>query len=45
MADQMLHRSHAEFLFEPAGEIEVVVKETRAIPFNAPGVIGHMDGK
>lgn len=45
MADQMLHRTHAEFLFEPVGEIEAVVKETKAIPFNAPGAIGHMEGK
>jgi hypothetical protein len=38
--------SEAEFLFVPRGEIERVVKETGAIPFDAPGVeLGHHDGK
>jgi hypothetical protein len=33
----------AEFLFVPAAEIEKVVKETGAIPFDAPGVeLGHV---
>ncbi len=32
----------AEFLFVPASQIEKVVKETGAIPFDAPGVeLGH----
>lgn len=34
--------SEAEFLFVPASQIEQVVKETGAIPFDAPGVeLGH----
>jgi hypothetical protein len=38
--------NQAEFLFVPAGEIEKVVKETGAIPFDAPGVeLGHKDGR
>jgi len=38
--------SEAEFLFVPKGEIERVVKETGAIPFDAPGVeLGHHDGR
>jgi hypothetical protein len=37
--------SQAEFLFVPKGEIERVVKETGAIPFDAPGVeLGHHGG-
>ncbi len=36
----------AEFLFVPKGEIERVVKETGAIPFDAPGVdLGHREGR
>ncbi len=36
----------AEFLFVPKGEIDRVVKETGAIPFDAPGVeLGHRDGR
>jgi len=36
----------AEFFFVPRGEIERVVKETGAIPFDAPGVeLGHHDGR
>ncbi len=32
----------ADFLFVPSGQIEQVVKETGAIPFDAPGVeLGH----
>ena len=38
--------NEAEFLFVPVGEIERVVKETDAIPFDAPGVeLGHHDGR
>lgn len=34
--------SEAEFLFVPASQIEQVVKETGAIPFDTPGVeLGH----
>ena len=34
--------SDAEFIFVPRGEIERVVKEAGAIPFDAPGVeLGH----
>jgi hypothetical protein len=37
--------NQAEFLFVPASQIEQVVKETGAIPFDAPGVeLGHVDG-
>ncbi len=37
--------NEAEFLFVPKGEIERVVKETGAIPFDAPGVeLGHHAG-
>ncbi len=38
--------SDAEFLFAPKTEIERIVKETGAIPFDAPGVeLGHKDGR
>lgn len=38
--------SQAEFIFVPRGEIERVVKETGAIPFDAPGVeLGHHEGR
>jgi len=38
--------NEAEFLFVPKGEIDRVVKETGAIPFDAPGVeLGHRDGR
>jgi len=38
--------SEAEFLFVPKGEIERVVKETGAIPFDAPDVeLGHHEGR
>ncbi len=38
--------SDAEFFFVPRGEIERVVKEEGAIPFDAPGVeLGHHDGR
>jgi len=36
----------AEFLFVPKGEIDKTVKESGAIPFDAPGVeLGHHDGR
>ena len=38
--------NEAEFLFVPKNQIDRVVKETGAIPFDAPGVeLGHRDGK
>jgi hypothetical protein len=38
--------SDAEFLFVPASQIERVVAETGAIPYDAPGVeLGHVDGR
>ena len=38
--------SEAEFLFVPKGQIQRVVEETGAIPFDAPGVeLGHRNGK
>ena len=38
--------SEAEFVFVPRGEIDRVVTETGAIPFDAPGVeLGHHDGR
>src|SRR5450759_109083 len=38
--------SDAEFIFVPRGEIERVVKEAGAIPFDAPGVeLGHHEGR
>jgi hypothetical protein len=38
--------NQAEFLFVPASQIEKIVKETGAIPFDAPGVeLGHIDGR
>ena len=38
--------SEAEFLFVPKNQVEQVVKETGAIPFDAPNVeLGHHDGK
>jgi len=38
--------SEAEFFFVPRGEIDRVVKDTGAIPFDAPGVeLGHHDGR
>ena len=37
--------NQAEFLFVPTGEIEKVVKDTGAVPFDAPGVeLGHNVG-
>ncbi len=36
--------SEAEFLFVPTSQIDKVVTETGAIPFDAPGVeLGHKD--
>ncbi|HEY9074933.1 MAG TPA: chromate resistance protein ChrB domain-containing protein [Anaerolineaceae bacterium] len=38
--------SAAEFIFVPKNEIERVVQEKGAIPFDAPGVeLGHHDGR
>ena len=38
--------SEAEFLFVPASQIEKIVAETGAIPYDAPGVeLGHVDGR
>jgi hypothetical protein len=38
--------NNAEFLFAPKNQIEAVVKETAAIPFDAPGVeLGHHEGR
>jgi hypothetical protein len=38
--------SEAEFLFVPKSQIQRVVEEMGAIPFDAPGVeLGHSDGK
>lgn len=38
--------SEAEFLFVPASQIERVVAEEGAIPFDAPGVeLGHQEGR
>ena len=38
--------SDAEFLFVPVSRIEQTVKDTGAIPFDAPGVeLGHKDGR
>lgn len=37
--------NEAEFLFVPKSQIDLVAKETGAIPFDAPGVeLGHKDG-
>ena len=38
--------SEAEFLFVPASQIDQVVDQTGAIPFDAPGVeLGHAEGR
>jgi hypothetical protein len=38
--------SEAEFLFVPTSQIEKVMMETGAIPFDAPGVeLGHAEGR
>lgn len=38
--------SEAEFLFVPRSQIDRVAQETKAIPFDAPGVeLGHHEGR
>jgi hypothetical protein len=38
--------NQAEFLFVPKGQVDRVVQETGAIPFDAPGVeLGHHEGR
>jgi hypothetical protein len=38
--------SEAEFLFVPKNRIDSIVRETGAIPFDAPGVeLGHHEGR
>ncbi|HEX9077733.1 MAG TPA: chromate resistance protein ChrB domain-containing protein [Anaerolineae bacterium] len=38
--------NEAEFLFVPKSQLDQAVKETGAIPFDAPGVeLGHKDGR
>ena len=38
--------NEAEFLFVPKNQIEMIVRETGAIPFDAPGVeLGHYEGR
>jgi hypothetical protein len=38
--------SDAEFIFVPVNQIDAVVAERGAVPFDAPGVeLGHHDGK
>jgi hypothetical protein len=38
--------NEAKFLFVPASEIEKIVKETSAIPFDVPGVeLGHHENR
>lgn len=38
--------NQAEFLFAPASQIERIVAETGAVPFDVPGVeLGHHDGR
>lgn len=38
--------SEAEFLFVPKSEVQRMVSDTGAIPFDVPGVeLGHLDGK
>ena len=38
--------NEAEFLFVPKSRLDQAVKETGAIPFDAPGVeLGHKDGR
>ncbi len=38
--------SEAEFMFVPKSQVDKVVSETGAIPFDAPGVeLGHHDGR
>lgn len=38
--------SDAEFWFVPRSQVDRIVQETRAIPFDVPGVeLGHKDGR
>jgi hypothetical protein len=38
--------NRAEFLFAPANQIETIVQNTGAIPFDVPGVeLGHHEGR
>src|SRR5262245_33065972 len=38
--------NEAEFLFAPKGQIDQIVKDTGAIPYDVPGVeLGHVDGR
>ncbi len=38
--------NEAEFLFVPVNQIDKVVKETGAIPYDTPGAeLGHVDGR
>ena len=38
--------SEAEFLFVPKSQVEAMVQETGAIPFDTPGAeLGHKDGR
>jgi hypothetical protein len=38
--------SEADFIFVPSSQIDKVVKESGAIPFDAPGVqLGHVEGR
>jgi hypothetical protein len=38
--------NQAEFLFAPANQIETIVQNTGAIPFDVPGVeLGHHEGR
>jgi hypothetical protein len=38
--------NEAEFLFAPANQIDKIIKESGATPFDAPGAeLGHKDGK
>jgi len=38
--------NQAEFIFAPASQIEQIVQQTGAIPFDVPGVeLGHRDGR
>src|SRR5437016_6175398 len=38
--------NEAEFLFVPKSQVEQVVKDTGAIPYDAPNVeLGHRDGR
>lgn len=38
--------SEAEFLFVPKSQVDQIARETRAIPFDSPGVeLGHHEGR